>query len=245
MTALTKPRHNRFMNLFLADTRNVSRDPALLFAILLSIALPIGVAFFRPMIDAAAFDAFALEDFTGYLNLIVFTLPAFLIGWVTGFLLLEDRDDGTLLALDITPMGKSGFFAYRATITAIITALVTSLCIILLAPQTPLLISATLVVLITIDAVCVAFILPAIARNKVEGLALTKIVNIGAILPLLVLMPSPLRYIGAIIPTYWIGELLLSDTQQYLSLPVKIGLAVAIHALVALFLYRLASRRIG
>ncbi len=36
-----------------------------------------------------------------------------LIGWVTGFLLLEDRDDGPLLAVDVTPIGKCGFLAYR------------------------------------------------------------------------------------------------------------------------------------
>ena len=41
-----------------------------------------------------------------------------LIGWVTGFLLLEDRDEGTLLALDVTPVGKSGFLLYRVGVTA-------------------------------------------------------------------------------------------------------------------------------
>lgn len=245
MTSSTSTRPNRFLNLFAADTRNVSRDPALLFAILLSVILPAAVAFFTPMINAAANEAFGIENLAAYMHLVVFPLPAFLIGWVTGFLLLEDRDDGPLLALDITPMGKSGFFAYRATITAIITAIVTVLCFILLAPNTPILIAATVTLLTAIEAVCVAFILPAIARNKVEGLALTKVVNIGAIVPLLVLVASPLRYLGAFIPSYWVGELLITSNAQYLSTPVKIILAIAIHAVVALWLYRIASRRIG
>jgi hypothetical protein len=32
--------------------------------------------------------------------------------------MLEDRDDGALLALDVTPPGKAGFLAYRVTVTA-------------------------------------------------------------------------------------------------------------------------------
>ena len=53
-----------------------------------------------------------------YLAPIVFVLPALLIAWVTGFLMLEDRDDRALLALDVTPPGKAGFLAYRVTVTA-------------------------------------------------------------------------------------------------------------------------------
>lgn len=245
MNTFTKPRPNRFAQLFAADTRNISRDPALLFAIVLSIALPIGIAVFRPVIDNTAANTLGVTAFTNYIIPVVFCLPAFLTGWVTGFLLLEDRDDGPLMALDVTPMGKAGFFAYRAIVTAIITAAITILCLILLAPQTPLLVAAIIVVLIAIEAVCSAFILPAIARNKVEGLAVTKVINIAAIVPLLVLLPSPLRYIGAIIPSYWIGDLLMDEATQYLSLNVKLALAIIVHVLVALLLYRFASRRIG
>ncbi len=245
MTAATKSVYSRFFGLFAADTRNVSRDPALLFSILFAILMPIGVAFFRPTIDNAALDAFGLPDFTGYLSLVVFTLPAFLIGWVTGFLLLEDRDDGPLLALDITPTGKAGFFAYRATITAIITALITGFGVIILAPNLSLPIVVMLALLAAIEAVCVAFILPAIARNKVEGLAVTKIVNIGALVPLLALVPSPFRYLGSFVPTFWIGELLRTDTAHYLSFLLKLGFAIAIHGVVVTLLYRLAIRRIG
>ena len=44
------------------------------------------------------------------------------------------------------------------------------------------------------EAVIAAALLPALARNKVEGLALTKLTNIMAVVPLLALLPSPWRF---------------------------------------------------
>lgn len=245
MSALSVFRPARFTQLLTSDAQNISRDPTLLFAILMAFAPAIGIAIWRIQINAAAFDAFGLADFTRYIMPMIISLPAFLIGWVTGFLLLEDRDDGPLLALDITPIGKGGFFIYRTSITAIVTIIITLLAMSLLMPETGWMMRMLIAILIAIEAVCAAFILPAIARNKVEGLAVTKLTNIAAIIPLLAIIPSPWRYLGGIIPTYWIGEIFQVSNTQYLPMPAIIVLAGLSHIIVGIALYRIATNRIG
>lgn len=127
---------HRFSRLIAADALNISRDPMLIFATLMSLTPSIGLYLGREALDAAALSTFGIESLSRLLVPVALTIPAFLIGWVTGFLLLEDRDEGTLLAVDVTPVGKSGFLAYRVAITALVTAAVTLFGIQLMAPAT-------------------------------------------------------------------------------------------------------------
>jgi hypothetical protein len=172
-------------------------------------------------------------------------IPAFLVGWVTGFLLLEDRDEGTLLALDVTPLGKGGFLAYRAGVTALVTAGITLLAWPLIAPVLTIGTAFLVAALVAAEAVAATVVLPAIARNKVEGLALTKLTNIAGIAPLLAFIPSPLRYIAGVVPTFWIGELLGPVTPPALPLAVSAILAIAVHTATVWFLFALFRRRPG
>jgi fluoroquinolone transport system permease protein len=167
-----------------------------------------------------------------------------LIGWVTGFLLLEDRDDGVLLAVDVTPIGKSGFLTYRVTVTALVGAAITAIAIPFVAPALELPQRLLIVTAVAVESVLAAVILPALARNKVEGLALTKLTNIAAVVPLIAIVPSPWRYVAGIVPTYWLGELLAPHE------PARpfwlIVLAVVItHVGCALLLFALLRRRVG
>lgn len=245
MSAFSVFRPSRFANLLASDAKNISRDPTLMFAILLAAIPAICFSIWRIQIDNAALSAFGLANFTSYAVLLIITLPAFLVGWVTGFLLLEDRDDGPLLALDITPIGKGGFFTYRVTITALITASITLLACWLLLPEIGLARALFVTVLIAIESVCVAFLLPAIARNKVEGLAVTKLLNLATIAPLIALISSPWRFLAGVVPTYWIGEILPLQAPQFLPNAATYALALISHLAFALFSYWLATRRVG
>jgi fluoroquinolone transport system permease protein len=104
---------------------------------------------------------------------------------------------------------------------------------------------ACLAVLVALNAVIFAVVLPALARNKVEGLAVTKITNLLSLAPLLAAIPSPLRYAGGILPTYWIGELLvLTDVAPAPSwLSALLGVAAGLSGIVLLL--RLLERRAG
>ncbi len=235
----------RFARLIASDAINISRDPMLLFAIVLSALPSLALWLGRDGIDEAAATAFGIQGFARYLVPVVLLVPAMLIGWVTGFLLLEDRDDGPLLALDVTPVGKSGFFAYRVTVTALVTAAVTLAAVRLVLPDSGWGLTLLLSALVASNAVLVAAVLPAVARNKVEGLALTKLINIASAVPLLAIIPSPWRYLGGIVPSYWFGELLMLSDMRYLAEPLVVIMAIASHLLAALVLFRLLGNRAG
>jgi len=235
----------RFQRLLAADAQNVSRDPTMLFVILVAVLSPIGFAIWQGPINETIRSGTGLAGFTRYAALVIVAMPAFLVGWVTGFLLLEDRDESTLFAIDVTPMGKSGYFAYRVSVTGLISWVIAFGGIRLLLPDAGLLMAAFAGILIAMEAVCVAVGLPAIARNKVEGLALNKLINIAALAPFLVFIPSPLRLLGGVVPTYWIGELIGSPPVALLPMAANVTSALAVHAIVVAWLFRVAINRIG
>lgn len=245
MSTLSHFSPRRFGQLIASDAMNITRDPMLLFAIVMSLLPAIAFHFGRDPMNAAALDAFGLANLSLYVAPVALLVPALLVGWVTGFLLLEDRDDGPLLAVDVTPVGKGGFLGYRITVTALVTAAVTLYAAPLVIPEFGWGMAGLFAVLIASEAGMVAIVLPAIARNKVEGLALTKLINLASIVPLIAIVPSPLRFIAGVFPTFWIGELLDLSGQSTLPVAVAAGLAIAVHAAAVAGLFWLLGRRAG
>jgi fluoroquinolone transport system permease protein len=236
----------RYFRLFASDSLNVTRDPTLLFAILFSAAPALAGFFFRDALDRVVEDTFGLPNVFTLVLPMLLCIPAFMIGWVTGFLFLEDRDDGPLLALDVTPLGKRGFMAYRIAVTAVITFALTLLGCVLLLPERGVATALVLSMMVALDAVGAALILPAIARNKVEGLALTKVTNILSLAPLLALLPMPWRYLGGWLPTFWVGEIILNAGDfPSASFLAATALGGAVHVIVVWLLYTLQNQRAG
>ncbi len=231
----------RLLMLFRADVYNVRRDPIMALALGAIMLLPAALWYWREPLDAYALSAFEISGFSDYVVSFVLIIPSILLGWVTGMLLLEDRDDGPLLALEVTPVGRNGFLLYRAGATALLSFIVTLIITGMLMDE-PLSMKLYLALLIALEAVMFTFALLSMAGNKVEGLALSKVLNIAALIPLAALITSPLRYLAAVIPSYWVGELLYIDTlPKVLAYP----LAILVHLAVLICLYRLMLKRIG
>lgn len=245
MSTLAVLAARRLVRLLSADASNVARDPMLMLAAGMSLLPAPLLALTRPMLDAAALSAFGVVGLSTLLVPIALVLPAALVGWVTGFLLLEDRDEGMLLALDTTPVGKSGFLAYRVGISAGITALIALYVCVLLAPGLDIARVVFLALLVAMEGAASAIILPAIARNKVEGLALTKLTNMVAVVPLIALIPSPFRYAAGIVPSYWVGELLGLSGGYALPMWLMSVVALLVHGTVLIFVFGLFKRRAG
>ena len=226
----------RFGRLLAADAMNVARDPIMPLAIIMCLVPAIALRLFGGSMDSAAEAAFGLPDLSRYVAAIALVIPAGLLGWVAGFLLLEDRDEGTLLAIDVTPVGKQGFLAYRVSATALAAVALTLYNCWLAIPGLTIPTMLLLCVVVACNAVAAAVILPAFARNKVEGLALTKLTNLVILLPLIAAIPSPLRFFGGILPSYWVGELLgLPATPLPLAVAAPLAIAVNVAAVALLF----------
>jgi hypothetical protein len=234
----------RLATLLAADAMNVGRDPMLVSACILSVLPSVGLWAARDAIDSAGAGA-GIDALSLYFVPVALLLPAFLIGWVTGFLLIEDRDDGPLLALDVTPVGKAGFLVYRLAVSGVLAAAITVLAMQLLLPSAPLWLKLLLLVTIPADAALSAVVLLALARNKVEGLALTKLINLAVIVPFAALIPSPLRFAAGIIPTYWLGELLGLVGAAAVPQLLATILLVATHIFAGVIAVWLLGRRTG
>lgn len=235
----------RFVRLMVSDAKNIGRDPMLMTVSGLSIAPVIAFWLGKAAMDDAALAAFGVDHISRYVAPMVLVLPALLVGWVTGFLMLEDRDDGALLALDVTPPGKAGFLAYRVTVTAGVAAVITLLAAPLVITEFGGGVVALIALFIAAEAVIAALLLPAVARNKVEGLALTKLTNIASLAPLVAFAPYPMRYAAGLAPPFWVGELLLPPDEVGIGLPAAAALGAAIHIAVIAVLFRRLREKAG
>ena len=196
----------KMVQLLAADALNVSRDPILLAAMVISILPAILLLAFGQAAEAGAQTAWGVSGMASVLGALAVVVPGAMIGWVTGFLLLEDRDEAMLLALEITPIGKTGFIAYRLAVCAVLVVALstaTALATLPIGPFTAL----AMGLVAAAHGLAGALFLLAFAANKVEGLALTKLVNLALFAPLVVLWQGPLRYLGAPLPPFWIGEM--------------------------------------
>jgi hypothetical protein len=236
--SLLSPR--RLLRLAASDALNAGRDPVMMLATTMSLLPALLLHVFRPAIDAGGSQAFSLDAFSRYLVPLAFVLPALLVGWVTGMLLLEDRDDGPLQAIAVTPLGRRGFLLYRAIAAAVLGALLALWATWLLLPGATPWTYVLLALLVGAEAVMIAALLPALARNKVEGLALSKVLNLATIVPLAALFGAPLRYLAALVPSYWIGELTLLPAAEVL--PFAWLVAIIVHGVGIVLAVRLFGR---
>ena len=100
--------------LIAADARVLWRDPLLVWMM----AVPIGMALLIRFLARAATDLFpdAAAAMPAYHPVVMggylMTAPG-MIGFVIGFLLLDERDAGTLRALRVTPLSMRHYLAYR------------------------------------------------------------------------------------------------------------------------------------
>jgi fluoroquinolone transport system permease protein len=213
------------------DLKNVRRDSMLVWLPL----MPPFVALLARWGIPALTDWLQAQvgfDFTPYQPLIMsffMPLPAGFVGVITGFLLLDERDDQTLTALMVTPMPLTGYLTYRLSmplVASTLLALVTYPLVGLL--PLPWLTLLLIALLSGFAAPLLALVLASLAANKVTGLALQKMLGTLLFLPVVAyFLPEPWQWLAGIFPTYWPMKLfwLAAAGQPYL-LPLMIGILI-------------------
>jgi fluoroquinolone transport system permease protein len=234
----------RFAALFGADTSNVARDPVMVAVLVIAIAQTVAFVLWRADIDRLVVDWTGLADVSRYVAAVVLVMPAILIGWVGGFLLLEDRDDATLLAIQVTPIGKTGYVGYRLTLGFVVSTAFTLVAApLVLGPEFGWASIFLVALLVGLQSTITALVLVGIASNRVEGLAVSKLLNIGAIFPLLAIVPGPWRFVFGLVPHFWIGEFLNLSANRILPAAMVAILALAVHLGVVAALFHLTGLR--
>ena len=122
----------------------------------------------RPTFDLEPYYALMASGF-------LLLMPPLIFGFVIGFLLLDERDDRMLSALQVTPLPLTGYLAYRC-LAPIVLGIVMIRIIVPLANmvQISFLALTAIAVVAAIEGAAAALFVAVAANNKVEGFALVK-----------------------------------------------------------------------
>lgn len=190
------------------DAKSIGRDSLLRWVILLPLLIAVMARWFLPALlqQAEAIIGFDVSPYYGPLMAyVLLLLVPNLVGFVTGFLLLDQRDDRTLYALQVTPLSLNGYLVYRLAMPVSLSFLLT-LIVLPVSGLVPL--NWPLLLIAAISAAPMApmfaLTLAAISQNKVQGFALMKMSGIVLLPPLAAyFIQSDWQLLLGLVPTYW------------------------------------------
>lgn len=233
--------------LVVSDIKNITRDFILVFCLLLPVFLVLVFRFMIPFISGLIRPHFDLYPYFPFIFSLYLLVAPMLYGWVIGFLLLDERDENTLIAISITPLGKRGYLLYRI----VILILVNYVFIMALAPLTGLMEVSILrlfpvAMLSSLEAPLFALMIASFARNKVEGLAFAKGLGL-LIIPCFVglTVPPPWHYLGGLFPTYWVTQSVLSMNGAAVTFILNITGGIVVHGVWLAVMVYIFDRREG
>jgi fluoroquinolone transport system permease protein len=189
------------------DAQSIARDSLLRWMVVLAPAIGLVFRFGAPRIDGMLEQELGF-DLTPYFPLLMSFLPlvaAGLAGTVSGFLLLDQRDDRTLTAILVTPLRLGGYLRYRLTAVILLSAALGSIMVPLAGlsetslPQVVL--SASVAAPL---APIYALFLGTFAANKVQGFALAKAIGV-VFVPCVAayFVTGPWQSAFGLLPHYW------------------------------------------
>ncbi|MFO7782852.1 MAG: hypothetical protein R6W94_14645 [Spirochaetia bacterium] len=196
--------------------RILLRDPFLRLMAFLPFVVALVFRVGAPAADAALAEvidpaAFRLSEYYPVISAFLLQLPGLFAGGVTGFSILEDRDEGILSAMAVTPIGRAGYLTSRLLFPALL-AVAGALIVVPLAglhrpdPLALLLAAAAAAPLAPVSALLLA----TLATDKVEGLAVWKLVGFLFVGPLVLVLPPAARPAGWPLASYWATRVYLS-----------------------------------
>lgn len=228
------------------DLRNVRRDDLLLWIGAAPFLLALTFRFAVPPLAGLLRRelGFDLAPYHGLLMSFFILMAPSMIGWVTGFLLLDERDGGVLTALLVTPMPPAAYLLYRIGAPLLLGLAVTVVCypVAGLAPL-PWLDLLAISLVASLTGPVMALFLAAFAENKVAGFALVKVVNTITMIPIAAyFLRPPWQLAAGLVPTYWPMKMvwLATEDRGYLLYGLA-GLGVYA-AVIVLLLRRFQSR---
>jgi fluoroquinolone transport system permease protein len=224
------------------DLASIRRDPMLVLIGVSPLLLGLAARFgYPPLHDwLAARYGFALDPYRPLLLAVAVLLHVpVTFGMVGALLVLDDLDDRALTALRTSPLTLPRYLAYRTglvTVAALVGLAVAAPLSGLAAPGSwPRLGPAVLLA----GLVAPLFMLTALAlaRNKVEGVAATKLLGLPCYAPLATWwLTGPAGWPFAVLPTWWVVQ------AQWTAWPYALGGAAVTVAALALLARRVLTR---
>ncbi len=241
------PRIPAILSIPAADLRIILRDRMLaiipfvpfLAAVGLRFIFPFAVRLLRPVIDLAPYSPFL----GGFFLLI----GASMSGFLAGFLFLDEYEEGILESMGTTTRGALRHAAARllaASVLAFTTGLAAFPLLGLPSPSMPVLAAAALQASLCVAPI--ALMILAFARNKVEGLTISKLAGFVLLAPLLpAFVADPWGLLAGIFPTWWVMAIYLGPDRGGLPILPALAGGAAVSVLWTAGFGVLAARKTG
>jgi len=187
------------------DLLNTIRDPYLKWMIIIPFILALLIRLLLPELTGWASPMVNIVPFYPLVMALIVVFVPLLYGIVIGFLVLDERDEGTLNALKVTPVSMRRYIAYRVSAPMALSFITT-----LIAYPLAGLISVDWQLLIIVAALAslespfIALVFACFAENKVQGFAIQKMLGTVLMALLVAFLIDPgWEFIFWALPTYW------------------------------------------
>jgi fluoroquinolone transport system permease protein len=219
-----------------AEWRSIRRDSMLRGLLILVFLLALLTRWLVPWISAR-FELDLAPHYPLIMSALVVFLAPVLIGFIVGMLLLDERDEGTLQAISVTPLPMWQYLSWKLSLPVAATSVLT----VLMFPMVgliPFRWSYLMAVIVgAMWAPLLALIMVCFARNKLQGFVLMRVSNLLLVIPMLAWFFPRWEPALACFPTYWpMKSLWLSAEGNGSSLFFLVG--VAFHLALIACLYR-------
>ncbi len=183
------------------DLRLIWRDAFLLMVIVVGPLTCLALRWLMPYLAEFVAEWVELERYYGLIlcNFVIGGQPV-LLGAVVGILFIEERDEGTLLALQATPLSLRSFLGYR-----LLAAMGLSIVFTMIGVPLAGLVSVSFLELLaaaglaSLGVPLVALAYAVYIQNKVQAVTAMKLVQAWGGLPvLLYFVPTPWQWIGSV-----------------------------------------------
>lgn len=207
------------IKLFEIGLRQIAKDGMLLVLLPAPVLAGIFFKFAIPVINDILTRKFffSITAWYGLADGMLLCLTPMFAAMISAFLLLEERDEGLSAFYQITPAEGSSYLNARIGLP-MIWAFFTTLFVVCVFKISPLSFEVILLsaLISSLTGISLAMMVVSIAGNRVEGLALSKLMGISFMgLILIWFIPAPFHYIMAFLPSFWIGKLLMDGADLF------------------------------
>ncbi len=231
-----------------ADLYKVVREPFFWFILSAPVFLGVSLHYLLPWLDQR-YASLQLQRYYPVIVALITLTPPLYYGMVLALQILQEKDEGALLAVQVSPVSLARFLSARLAVYTLISipmlVLVHRLIGVIEVATWKLLWVA---VAASLNTVLIALLMPAFARNLLDGMVIGKGMGFLVLFPLaMFFVPDYWHLLCGVLPTYWPIIAYYKAIEPGTG-PVFFGLAIGVSLVVqplaCLWLYRRFENRL-
>ena len=223
--------------LLVKDIKNIFTEPVLLYIAVAPITICLLIKYVFLYLNLKLNSGIDLYSYDKLIISIVNMIIPMIVGTLAGFVMLDEKDEGTAFVMVMTPLGKRGYFLYRSIISVVLCFIFVLLSVPMIGISSEdMLLMTSVAIMASLETPICALLLLTIAHNKIEGLAVTKGMVICIFIPICIFFfKNSWVYIMGFIPFFWPAYLFINANNYLLYLLLWIvGFLVHIFYLIIL-----------